>query len=235
MKIAIKENVSCYASKMQQEVLDSLCGIKDISENFFLTGGTALSIFYLHHRTSEDLDLFTTKSQDLAQIDFDLKRLFTKDLTIIRSSQDFYSYVIKGVKVDIVYDPLSTTEGRSHVILKRGQKLFIDTLDNIASNKLAAISSRSEPKDIVDFYFINRTVWKEPDTKLFLDCYEMARKKEALLDDPAMTAYQIEELFHRVLTEKEQILPPMLMKMDWDLFEKDLSFYIEIIYKMHKW
>ena len=78
-------------------------------------------------------------------------------------------------------------------------------------------------------------VWKGPDRKLFLDCYEIARKKEALLDDPAMTAYQIEELFDRVLAEEEQIIPPMLMQIDWNLFEKDLRFYIEIIYKMQKW
>lgn len=31
----------------------------EVGRSFFLTGGTALAAFYLHHRLSEDLDLFT--------------------------------------------------------------------------------------------------------------------------------------------------------------------------------
>ena len=31
----------------------------DTGQYFFLTGGTALAVFHLHHRVSVDLDLFT--------------------------------------------------------------------------------------------------------------------------------------------------------------------------------
>ena len=31
----------------------------DVGQRFFLTGGTALAAFHLHHRLSDDLDLFT--------------------------------------------------------------------------------------------------------------------------------------------------------------------------------
>ena len=212
-----------------------MSGVRAVSENFFITGGTALSVFYLHHRTSEDLDLFSTKFQDLARIDSDFKRLFKSDLTIIQLSSDFYSYLINGVKIDIVFDPLSVTEERPCVSLKQGGEFFIDTLDNIASNKLSAMASRSEPKDIIDFYFINKMVWHGPDEAQFLDCYEKARKKEALLDDPAMTAYQIELLFKGVLAQKEKVLPRMLIEVVWTSFEEDLSHYIEIMYKMQEW
>ena len=32
----------------------------EVDQRFFLTGGSSLGLFYLHHRISYDLDLFTT-------------------------------------------------------------------------------------------------------------------------------------------------------------------------------
>ena len=45
-------------SHAQELFLDRL-GESDLAEIFYLTGGTALSAFYLHHRESEDLDFFS--------------------------------------------------------------------------------------------------------------------------------------------------------------------------------
>ncbi len=42
---------------------------KAITDRFFLTGGTALSEFYLHHRLSEDLDFFSTLDVSTQDID----------------------------------------------------------------------------------------------------------------------------------------------------------------------
>jgi predicted nucleotidyltransferase component of viral defense system len=235
MEILVKEDVSCYASETQQKVLGIISGIDIIAKEFFITGGTALSVFFLHHRASEDIDFFSTEFRDLNKIHTTLKRTFKNDLTLIQSSSEFYSYLIKEVKVDFVFDPLSTTEKRPLVNLKVGKEIFIDTLDNIGSNKLSAVASRFEAKDIIDFYFINKIVWDVSKEKSFLACYDMARKKEALLDDPAMAAYQIEELLNRVLSKKEEILPVMRTKVDWNSFEKDLRFYIELLYRMERW
>ena len=235
MEILVKEDVSCYASETQQRVLGIISGIDIIAKEFFITGGTTLSVFFLHHRASEDIDFFSTEFRDLNEIHTILKRIFKNDLTLIQSSSEFYSYLIKEVKVDFIFDPLSTTEKRPLVNLKLGKEIFIDTLDNIGSNKLSAVASRFEAKDIIDFYFINKIVWKVSKEKSFLACYDMARKKEALLDDPAMAAYQIEQLLNRVLSEKEEILPVMRKKVDWNSFEEDLRFYIELLYRMEKW
>ena len=46
MEILIKEDTSCYASGVQKKVLGVMSGIDIIANNFFLTGGTALSVFY---------------------------------------------------------------------------------------------------------------------------------------------------------------------------------------------
>jgi predicted nucleotidyltransferase component of viral defense system len=206
-----------------------------ISENFFATGGTTLSVFYLHHRLSEDLDLFSVEFHDLGRVDSTLKRVFGKDLSLVQSSLEFYSYLISGIKVDIVFDPLSTDEKRAQVTLAQGKKIYVDTLDNIASNKLSAIASRTEPKDLIDFYFIGKLIWKEAKEEKFRSCYDLAKRKEVLFDDPPTAAYQIEQLLDRVLEEKQKILPPIKRPIEWASFQKDIRFYINTIYRMEVW
>jgi hypothetical protein len=235
MEIVVKEVSSCYASESQQKVLGLLSEVDDISREFFLTGGTALSVFYLHHRSSEDIDFCSTKFRDLQLIDEKLRRLFKDDFALIQSSPDSYSYLIKDVKVDLIFDPLSFVQSRPAARLKTGKEIYIDTLDNISSNKLSAVVSRYEVKDMVDLYFIGELLWEDSKEENFLACYEKARKKEALLDDPAMAAYQMEELLERMLAEKEKALPPMKSKVNWESFEKALRFYVNLIYRMHKW
>ena len=235
MDIAIREDKSCYASQAQQEVLGTLSDVDLLATHFFMTGGTTLAVFYLHHRTSEDLDFFSVQFRDLGTIDLSLKRAFKKDLSLVQSSREFFSYLIMGIKVDIVFDPLSSLETRPLVGLETGKQIFVDTLDNIASNKLSAIVSRSEPKDLIDLYFIGHLGWKESKQKDFLACYERAGKKEALFDDPAMAAFQMEASFNQVLREQEGALPAMKKEMDWKSFEEDVRFYVDTIYHMEKW
>jgi hypothetical protein len=200
-----------------------------------MTGGTTLSVFYFHYRTSEDLDFFSTQFRDLGAIDSSLKRIFKKDLSLVQSSSDFFSYLIRGTKVDIVFDPLSSLERRPPVGLQIGRQIVIDTLDNIASNKLSAVVSRSEAKDLIDLYFIGHFAWKACKEKGFLACYELAKKKEALFDDAATAAFQMEELFNLLSREKERALPPMKTEIDWESFEKDIRAYIDLVYHMEEW
>lgn len=235
MEIAAKEDISCYASEEQRRVLGHLSGIDVFSRDFFLTGGTALSVFYLHHRSSEDIDFFSTKLLNLGLVDEYLRWLFRDDLALIQSSPDSYTYLIRGVKLDLIIDPLSSDESRPVTPLHTGKEILVDTVDNISSNKLSAVVSRYEVKDIVDFYFISERLWRDSNKESFLACYEQAKKKEALLDDPAMAAYQMEELLNRVLSEKEKILPPMKSKIDWETFERTLRLYVDLIYRMQEW
>jgi len=45
-------------SKLKKEAL-SFIGQDDFGKNFYWTGGTLLSYYYLHHRDSVDLDFFS--------------------------------------------------------------------------------------------------------------------------------------------------------------------------------
>jgi len=235
MGVSIKEDISCYASEAQREVLSTIIGLRLIAENFFITGGTTLSVFYLHHRVSEDIDFFSIGFREMNQVDTNLKRIFQRDLSLIQSSPEFYSYLIRGVKVDFVFDSLSTADERPLVNLKAGGKVFVDTLANMASNKLTALASRSEAKDLIDFYFIGRLVWTDSREKSFLGCYDSARRKEALFDDPATAAYQIEMLYERILQQRQEALPPMKRPIDWSSLQQDFRYYIDTLYGMAKW
>ena len=48
-------------TRQQKKILQAFAQIPD-SERFYLSGGTALADFYLAHRKSFDLDLFTTET-----------------------------------------------------------------------------------------------------------------------------------------------------------------------------
>ncbi|MEK7458532.1 MAG: nucleotidyl transferase AbiEii/AbiGii toxin family protein, partial [Patescibacteria group bacterium] len=43
----------------QHKLLECAAQSSGIVDTFYLTGGTALAEFYLHHRLSEDLDFFS--------------------------------------------------------------------------------------------------------------------------------------------------------------------------------
>ena len=93
--VNIKEHMNCYASPAQREVLTQLITHPDIEKNFFLTGGTALSVFYLHHRLSDDLDLFTKDFLNLAAIDFWIKTNWPKENVSIKEASHFLSLLNK--------------------------------------------------------------------------------------------------------------------------------------------
>ncbi|MEO0122442.1 MAG: nucleotidyl transferase AbiEii/AbiGii toxin family protein [candidate division WOR-3 bacterium] len=59
---------------LQQDFIRAFSKTK-LVENFFLTGGTALSAFYLFHRYSEDMDFFTEIEGEVIKVVPILKKL----------------------------------------------------------------------------------------------------------------------------------------------------------------
>ncbi|OGW25939.1 MAG: hypothetical protein A2X59_12295 [Nitrospirae bacterium GWC2_42_7] len=217
----IKENRSCYATPIQREVLLDLITNKVIEESFFLTGGTALSVFYLHHRLSNDLDFFALNPVNMAEIDLSVRRRWPQESAKIKEGPNFLSFLIKDTKVDFVVDPLSSKERREDLWFENGQHLYVDTIDNISSNKFCTVVSRIEPKDFIDFYFIQK-VFPEFNIE---QVYDHARRKEVLFEDPPTAAFQLEEGL-AFLMENRAILPITLKEYDInDLFK----FYQETI------
>ena len=87
---------------------------KQITSRFYFTGGTALAEFYLQHRLSEDIDLFTEAQEvNQATVNAFLKRI-SPQLSIkeIKPTQfmGLFSYILvfndnEQLKVDFNYYP----------------------------------------------------------------------------------------------------------------------------------
>lgn len=220
------ENKRCYAEKNQRKILLDIISNKTIEDLFFLTGGTALSVFYLHHRISNDLDLFTIEHVDIPEIDFIFKTEFGRKYLKIKESKRFLSALIDDTKVDLVIDPVSNNEHRDRFQFENNHSLMIDNIENIISNKLCAMASRSEPKDFIDFYFLNEKI---PDID-FNTVFENAKLKDGIFDDPPTAAYQIEENIN-IIKNNPKIIPKTLISLNKKNF---FSFHRDIIRMIYK-
>lgn len=147
-----------------------------IRENFYLTGGTALSAFYLNHRYSEDLDFFTKKEisdfQPIAIFIKKIKPIIKIKTTEIRHSYNrhlFYFYLDNGniLKTEFTYFPFDELD--KPLIW---QNLKIDSLLDIAVNKVQTLGQRVRVRDFIDLFFIIRAK-----NFSFADLLEKARIK----------------------------------------------------------
>ncbi len=128
-----------------------------ILSDFYLTGGTALSAFYLEHRLSQDLDMFTDAEKTMPPIEFLTKMMGTlPSIQDIRYERLFDRRIFAAtfkdgdaLKVEFTTYPFKSIEKR-----KKIKKLTVDSLLNIATGKLFAMTDRHDPKDFVDIYFV---------------------------------------------------------------------------------
>lgn len=140
--------------------------IGSLATPFYLTGGTALSRCYFQHRYSDDLDFFVNKDHNFKlNAEKIVKALRGNQVIVNLKTDDFYSLTIEKIlKIDLVNDVAAHFgDLKKHSIFSR-----IDNVENILSNKLTALVSRDEPKDIVDLIVIGeskRIDWK----KIFTD------------------------------------------------------------------
>lgn len=173
--VRLEEDPRCYGSPAQRTLLKVIGGTP-LWRAFFLTGGTCLAAFYLHHRVSQDLDFFTVEDIDLRELVADTRAMLRPE-QIVAVGEHFFSCVVEGIKLDFVADRFSGPGPRPAVTLDE-VAVSIDRLDNLRPNKICALISRGAAKDAVDCYFLYRDA---PET--FEDDYAVASQREALLDD----------------------------------------------------
>ena len=133
-----------------------LSAINALDTGFYLTGGTVVSRVYLHHRVSDDLDLFVNYSSQFGEwcgliIDALLNRGDWQATPTMR--QQYFARVMLtqndvDLKIEMVNDvPSHVGEIRVHPVLGR-----IDSPENILANKLTALIGREEPRDLADVW-----------------------------------------------------------------------------------
>ena len=130
--------------------------IGQLPVDFYLTGGTALSRVYLHHRFSDDLDFFvnglSSFKQQINLIINEFRNSSLKFDTTIADDGFARIFIFEGensLKLDFVND----VPFRSGKTFDSGLFSKTDNILNILSNKITALS-RYSPKDIVDIVFI---------------------------------------------------------------------------------
>lgn len=201
--------LTSYQTKLLQ-----LFFAQDVAKTFFLTGGTALAVFYLGHRLSKDFDLFSIEEFDTEAlyhtVDF-LAQESGASLGVKVKSPTYNEIYLENKedgwiqRFDFVHEqPVHFGE------IQEIEGVRVDSLENIATNKILTIYNRFEPKDYIDLYLILQKTGLK-----FDDLFSLAKKKDAGLFE-FYFAQSLDNL------EKMGILP--VVKVEFNK-EKMLAFY----------
>lgn len=173
---------------LQQDFLYSFF-TQPASAPFAVTGGTALAAFYLHHRLSEDIDLFAVaplRDEELKyceMLDYGRRAALTAALSIGATGEHreptalFYQvFLTRGdeprLKIDMVRDPGPLF---GEVVKFDGIQVH-STLD-IAVGKVTAMLGRVAARDYVDLYFLLRSGFE------FEQLMELAKQRDLGLNE----------------------------------------------------
>lgn len=184
---------------------------------FFLTGGTALSAFYLAHRESQDLDFFSLEPFDSLALRTTMAEIAQKtnsEMTAHVRSQTYNEIFLENKKdgwsqkIDIVQEQPKHFGERTSI-----ENITVDSLINIATNKILAIFGRLELKDYIDLY----TICTQTDLQFDM-LFETAKQKDTGLS---------EFYFANTITSVDQFqtFPPIKISFDRNSF---IQFYQQI-------
>jgi len=165
---------------LQEEFL-KIFSATELKNIFYLTGGTALSAFYLQHRISEDMDFFTDEERDVLRALPIINEIASKIKGEIEIKKSFISYIeffiTRGDEIVRCDFALDSPYRLGEKVLNKKYDIYIDNLIDISCNKLSALYDRGEPKDFVDVFFIDREVIS------FEKLIEKAKKKHVVLEN----------------------------------------------------
>lgn len=170
----------------QGEFLKLAAMEEEITRWFYLTGGTALAEFYLHHRLSDDIDFFSFSQINDKFLDRFFERI-SKPFQIADIKKDhimgLYTYKMsftdkQTLKIDFNEFPFEQLEYPNN----QYGKLKIDSYFDICVNKLQTVTGRFQTRDFIDLYFILRKEDFSLDDlmKRVEDKYSQAIEKEYL-------------------------------------------------------
>jgi len=124
---------------------------------FYLTGGTALTEYYLGHRLSYDLDFFTGVDGLVLPTSYQIEKIghdHDLNITVVRRFASYVELLVKSqddsLKIDLALDspfrfesPALSTEG-----------IFVNDYKDLRVDKFLAYFGRAEPRDAVDLFYI---------------------------------------------------------------------------------
>ena len=145
---------SSLPSPAQALVLRALA---DLEPPWTLTGGGALVLVHLGHRSTRDLDLFFRGQSALGPLPAEVVRRLRDAGARVETLRTFPAFAQlqvvhedgSTVVVDLVADPAPTLE-EPQVAEVAGVRVLVDSPREILVNKLCTMLSRSEVRDLVD-------------------------------------------------------------------------------------
>ncbi|NJM94168.1 MAG: nucleotidyl transferase AbiEii/AbiGii toxin family protein [Cytophagales bacterium] len=129
--------------------------VAEANSAFYLTGGTALSRGYLHHRFSDDLDFFVNNYKDFkTEVDAigSLLAQAFPSFTFLLKEDTFVRAAIRE-EAQLKIDFVNYVDFRVGAPLDSPLFVRTDNHLNILANKVSALS-RDEPKDFSDIWFL---------------------------------------------------------------------------------
>lgn len=146
-------------TKEQKAFLELVSREAYLCKRYYFTGGTPLTAFYLQHRLSEDIDLFSKEEVHLSSIRAFIGKV-QKKLKLVKTDYrqflglhtfELYFSNNEILKVDFNYYPFPRIEkGRLY------KKISVDSILDIAVNKVHTIAMKPRARDFIDIYFIIR-------------------------------------------------------------------------------
>lgn len=200
-------------SENQKKVLALIADDEMLCGSFYLTGGTALAEYYLRHRLSEDLDFFAEREFEPQAISAFFKKIQKKSgIQSVSYEQSFNRNLFfldmesDRIKTEFTYFPFPRIEHK-----KRFGKLDIDSLLDIAVNKLFTIYQKPRSRDFIDLFCI-----LQKETNWSID--ELTKKAQAKFDH-FLDPLQLSAQFVKAETLKDY---PMMLKpipeREWQSF-----------------
>jgi hypothetical protein len=135
--------------RLQQRFLQSFFSRE---KRFFLSGGAALVGYYLGHRETHDLDLFTLMDvmREGSAAVAETANEMGATLDSIQTSPDFRRYLLtvesEAIVVDLIRERVAQIVADKPVV----GIIRIDSPEEILANKLCALLGRAEIRDLVD-------------------------------------------------------------------------------------
>ncbi|RMF87163.1 MAG: hypothetical protein D6736_13415 [Nitrospinota bacterium] len=141
---------------IQQAALTLFATLPD-QERFYLTGGTALAEFFLGHRLSFDLDLFTTEEVLIVPFSRSLEKAYLDrgwEVDVIRRFTSYVEILLRTEEDELRLDLALDSPFRFTSPLHSEYGVWVNDYDDLQAEKVLAYYGRAEPRDAVDLYFL---------------------------------------------------------------------------------
>lgn len=191
-------------TSVQNKILQTLGKIPLFSSNYYLTGGTALAEYYLHHRLSDDLDFFTESEVDKIWLNTLVKKISTSIKAEKSDLQESFNrnlvyFVVdtQTIKTEFTYFPFKQIEKPRQIY-----GVNTDSLIDIAVNKFFTIYQKPSARHFIDLYLIlaqQKYTWEQ--------LKKLARIKFDTNIDPLQLGSQL------ILAAEVKDMPKMLINL----------------------